>query len=465
MKNFICHDEADKWQEAYLLVLREKYQLFSRKMLNADITIGIELEFHIVPINSETPDFTSWQIILNHLLSVLNFTKTAFDYNNNCIKGELSGDVISYEASLAIIEFSLAPAADLHSLATKASFLQQKTEQILQQYKLCLLPLGVNPFAWRHKIAWINNEYYQGRNYLFQHFLPDNAYSFSNSMTFICSNQVHIDIGLVDLSRYLNTVNRLSWVKALLFANSPDVIKNSSCLCVRDWLWQDSAFAYHIDNVGVVDQEYDNWQEVFWRELHTTIFYVIRDGQYIFFKPIRLLDFLQLQSLSGWQITAEKITTAVIMPTISDINFARSYHDAAITTKGTVEIRSECAQPFADTMAVAAFHLGLQCNINKIIDYLDSKQNAILATHSFNQWRQKAIILGYDIGRELNLDLNTFIYQLLVLVKEGLRYRDKQEEVFIDCLFARLDRRTMPALTYLNNLKQGQDLVKAARYD
>ncbi len=441
----------------YLDLLKEKYKLFPEKILEKDRKIGVELEFHIVPIDGSKPDFNKLKNILNLLLPILGYEKTEFDFDGNCIKGKNGDDLIIYEYGYGMIEFSPGPSLDLHEIEKKAYLLIEKTERLLNEHGLTLLASGYNPFPWIYELPLINSQYWKTFAKFFELFSLKKEFSHVNICTFICASQVHLDLSHIELPIFLNIINSIAWVKALLFANSPKILlNNKKCFCFRDILWQNLAH-YSSQNVGVCDKNFSSPNEVFSKVLDNLIFKIKRENKYFFFQPLPFRDFLEKKMIKAWHVEDDKTIPIEIEPKKSDVYFSRPYNAAAITHRGTVEIRSDCQQPFKDLMTPAAFHLGILCNLEKIQTHLKTVEK-FTNKYTFSQMREKGIFQCYDI--DLGFDVQKFIYKLLLLIKEGLIFRGKNEEIYLDPLFERLKNKSNPAKEWFNKLEQGKTITE-----
>lgn len=448
----------------YFDLLKEKYKLFPEKILEKDRKIGVELEFHVVSKDGSKPDFNKLKNILNLLLPILGYEKTEFDFDGNCIKGKKGDDLIIYEYGYGMIELSPGPYLDLHEIAKKAYSLIEKTERFLNEHGLTLLASGYNPFPWIYELPLINSQYWKTFAKFFEHFSLKKEFSHVNICTFICASQVQLDLSLIELPKFLNVINSLSWVKALLFANSPKILPNNKkCFCFRDILWQNLAH-YSPKNIGVCNKNFSSSNEVFSEVLDNSIFKIKRENKYFFFQPLSFKDFLSKKMIHAWHVENNNSIPVEIEPKKSDIYFSRPYNAAAITHRGTVEIRSECQQPFKDLMSLSAFHLGILSNLEKIQALLKTVKN-YTDKFTFSQMREKGIFECYDIN--LGFDVKKFIFELLILIKEGLISREKNEEIYLDPLFERLKNESNPAKEWFNKLEQGKtipELVKEYSY-
>jgi glutamate--cysteine ligase len=440
----------------YLDLLKKKYNKFPETISSESRKIGTELEFHIITKDGSKPNFTFIKTLLNLLLPRLDFQITELDYENNAIKGQKEGDVISYEYGYGIIELSLAPSTELHSIAEKAYYLIEKIQNFLGEYDLSLLPLGINPFPWALEIPYIKNPYYEALHHFFDLFNLKKKHSYVDTNAFICSSQVHLDLSLSELPIFMNSINKISWVKSLLFSNSPyiDNEDNSHCFCFRDILWEDLALATIPSNVQLHKKSFKNPEEVYFNLLQNSIFHVKRGDNFVIFKPLSLEKFLKSNQVEGFMIKNQKTIPIQISPLSSDIFFSRPYNPVVITHRGTVEIRSECQQPFANLMTPLAFHLGFINNLEKIKIYIESLDKQ---THPFTplELRKLSIYHGYEMQKELNFNIKNFIFDLLTLIQEGLSKRGLNEEKYLAPLFFSLDSELSPAGKWIDKKKKG----------
>lgn len=442
-----------KNKEKYLDLLKQRYKKLLRYVNSSKRKMGIELEFQVIPKNGSKPDLNILKNLLNEFLPSIEFTKAEFDYDGNCIKGSKNGDVICYEGSYALIEISLAPSEEINSISDKACFYINKIQSFLNKYDLTLVTIGAHPFDWSSELSYINNSKWQTYKHFFKDFNLKKEYSFYNTPAIFCSTQIHLDLSLQELPIYFNILNRLGWVKALLFANSPSVKKEEKrCFCVRDLIWQHSAFAFHPNNVGISDKTYNHYEDILLDTLNNSIFNVLREGKRIYFQPISLKDYLDSKSIKGWEVKGnEKVACELILEN-NDIEFSRPFNSIVVTGYGTAEIKSECIQPIEDLMAHLAFHVGIANNMDKIAQLLQ------MYSYSNSEFRKKAIYDGYDIQKDLDFNVEEFIFNLLELIKEGLILRNNQEEKYLSCLFKRLANKTNPANEFMKLLNQGYAL-------
>lgn len=451
--------ESEKTSMEQIHLLKEKYHLFPESIKDSKRKIGTELEFHIITKNGSKPDFNLFKNILNLLLPKLGFQTVEYDYEGNSIKGKKDLDIISYEYGYGIIELSLAPSTDLHSIANKTFILLDQIQKFLSGYQLTLLPLGFNPFPWAKEIPYIKNPYYEALHCFFDHFNLKEKYSFVDTNAFICANQVHLDLSVPELPDFINALNKISWVKALLFANSPFIDEEKiKCFCFRDILWKDLALAEIPSNVLLHEKKFSSFEDILSVTLENSIFHVKRDNQFIIFKPMKLGNFLKENEISGFLVKDHHLTSTSISPLPSDIYSSRPYNPVVITPRGTVEIRSECEQPFNSLMAPLAFHWGFMHNKDEIYQHLNSIE-PFIKNFTNLELRSKAIFLGYNIQKDLSFDIKPFIFKLLTLIEAGLKRRNLKEEIYLKPLFSSFDKKASPAEELLNKISNRKSIV------
>ena len=73
------------------------------------------------------------------------------------------------------------------------------------------------------------------------------------------------------------------------------------------------------------------------------------------------------KTIEAYSLSGEKVN---LTPREADFKNHRSYQYQDLTTRGTVEFRSVCTQPFDKTFASAAFHLGILENLENVKAYL-----------------------------------------------------------------------------------------------
>ena len=418
----------------------------------------MELEFPIASFDGTAPDHSFTKTILTTLSLQNGWEPTLVDQSGNLIKAkDRDGVIISYEACYGTLELSLPPQTTIYAMERQIGQLFGLVQNFLLKNGLQLIPTGLNPFPWAKNLTPLETPYIQMIYGISQTFAPKKSLKKPYFHFITCASQLHLDVLPENAIEIMNFFNGISWAKALLFANSFDVHEsNSQCLCMRDVYYRENALGYNDRNTGTDKKRFQSLDDFFENQIHKSIFYVHRSGEYIFFQPTPVKEFFGNKELSGFVVRSDgTLEQRPVHPDLSDVSYFRPYNHATLTKRGTIEIRSECQQPLPDIMTSAALHLGLIFNLEKAQSFLSQHQEI----SDFNQLRNDAIYLGYDIQNKLKLNVTGFIHQLLQLARDGLRQRELGEEPYLDPLFARLEKQTNPALELKAALEKGQDLV------
>ena len=151
-----------------------------------------------------------------------------------------------------------------------------------------------------------------------------------------------------------------------------------------------------------------------------------RNGKYEVFEPVGIEEYFARED-------AEE----------DDINFYLSFKNVELTRRGTLEIRSDCAQPFEAAFAPAAFNLGIAFNMYKaesiLLDFF--KKNSITKTNT--QLRNEIIEGKADLEDE---SLYELLESILECSKKGLEKRGKGEEKYLLPLYDRVARMSNPGI-------------------
>ena len=422
-------------------------------------TFGMELEFPIVSLNGSAPDPSFAKKILTVLSEQNGWEPVLVDRSGNFIKAtDHEGAIISYEACYGILELSLTPQKTVQAMEKQICTLFYLVQNFLLKNGLQLIPTGLNPFPWSQELTPLETPYIQMIYGISQKFAPKKSTKIAHFHFVICSSQLHLDVNYDNAVEILNFFNGITWVKALLFANSFDVHRSSKqCLCMRDVYYRENTLWYSSSNVGPDHRPFHSIEDFLANQTNKSIFYVSRSGKYIFFRPLPLKKFIEKNHISGFSVLADgTLESQSIQPECTDVSYFRPYNHATLTKRGTIEIRSECQQPLPSVMASAAFHLGLLFNLEKAREFIAQYEDEI---SDFNRLRNDAIYLGYDIQNTMKMNVSDFVFQLLLLAREGLSLRGLLEEDYLTPLFSRLERRTNPAMELKAALENGTDLT------
>lgn len=454
--------------------LRHHFRAF--ESLNRAGRIGIELEYPVLCANGRSPDWDFLKNFLTEFGKKDSFQTLAEDVFGRAIRIQnAEGDVLSYEFTYGMLEFSLAPRSSLFEIHSALKRLYTAVADALAWQDHFLAGIGVHPFSWKGELPIVDHPYYQMTyHYLgqFRSYSPE-ACRFNALMS---SSQVHLDLDVQSLPRFLTIMDEIQWLKLLLFSNSPSCFGNPFStqpdLCLRDLYWAHSAFADNPNNVGGLETQVESYDEVLESESRKSIFRVIRNGVPIFFEPILLSEFLLTDEISGTAVIRADGTRGKsqfvlqktkFQPNPADLSAFRPYTHTAITARGTVEIRSDCQQPGTSVLAPAAFNLGILENLNQVSFWLETLQK-YWHSQSPSGLRRKAAMAGFEMQSPyVNRSLDEVLTQLLDLCSEGLKRRGLGEEAYLDSLFERVRKRTNPAIEWMGVRQSSSAFLQALK--
>ena len=105
------------------------------------------------------------------------------------------------------------------------------------------------------------------------------------------------------------------------------------------------------ENAGVFPKVFKSEDHYFSYLSETAIFTAKRGDETYYFEPIRAKDYLNTSSVKAHSIHGEVVT---IEPSEEDFKTHRSYQFQDLTTRGTIEFRSVCTQPFSSTFCAGS---------------------------------------------------------------------------------------------------------------
>lgn len=187
------------------------------------------------------------------------------------------------------------------------------------------------------------------------------------------------------------------------------------------------------ENAGVFPKVFENEDDYFSYLSETAIFTVTRGEVTYYFEPIRAKDYLNKPAIQAWSIHGKEVS---IQPSEDDFQMHRSYQFQDLTTRGTVEFRSVCTQPFSATFVPAALHLGLLVNLEALESIL--KGTSLFEVFDYDYPRIRCLFSKKTISKtDLKLIL-PLTEALLTCAEDGLKNRGFGEEVYLAPLQERL---------------------------
>ncbi len=431
--------------------------------------IGVEIEMPIANLEHRAVDFEIVHKLTSAFLKEFGFVPTGIDEQGNIYSAlnRENGDIFSYDCSYNNMEFSFGKESELHSIHGRFCRYYHFVQDFFEPYHYTLTGMGINPNRLVNNNIPIENGRYK---MLFHHLssfskyaqLPMYFHRYPQFGMFASASQVQLDVTKESAPHVLNTFNQLEPIKALLFNNSVLLNENEDLLCCRDMLWENSTHGINPHNVGMYDCKIKSVDDILNYIATTAIYCVERDGKYLNFRPVNILEYFNTDTLTGEYMENDKICSMKFHPQPEDIAYLRTFKFEDLTYRGTVEFRSGCCQPISDVMTVSAFHLGL---LNKTAE-LDNlmKNDTSVYNKGYNAVELRRQLVQREVPSYINTDgLYALAKSVLDLCKKGLIERSFGEEIYLVPLYERIEKRTNPAKTMLQKLKDGEkinDIVK-----
>lgn len=408
-------------KQRYYLPIKEQPGLF----------VGIELEYPVVNLSGNATDVSLAKQLLIYLIDNFGFKADKFDSDNNPIQliEQASGDMILFEVSYNTIEFAFAKASRIAEVEERLDTYLSMIQPYLRNHNHELQGWGVNPNWAKNDNSPVKSPRYEmlmdflelskAKNNPFFHNYPEYG-------SFICGSQVQLDVSKISYLRVLNAFNQIEGPKAVLFANSEFWGSDWDLAISRDVFWENSMHGVFEENAGIFPRVFKNEDDYFSYLSETAIFTAKRAEETYYFEPIRAKDYLNKSAIQAWSIHGKEVS---IKPSEDDFKTHRSYQFQDLTTRGTIEFRSVCTQPFSATFAPAAFHLGLLVNLERLENIL--KDSPFFEAFDFDYPRIRRLFSKKDISdTDLKL-IFPLTEALLVCAEDGLKSRGFGEEIYL----------------------------------
>ena len=414
-------DSIDILKERYLANIKE----------NPDLYIGIELEFPIVNLEGGATDTRVTKALLARLNTDYGFIVERRDLDGNPVqlKASDSEDRILFEVSYNILEFAFEKAKIIQEVEIRFNHYLDIIQQILRKDHHELQGHGLHPFWKENDNQPVKYPRYQmlmqylalsekiGGDFFHRH--PDYG-------SYICGSQIQLDVSQANFIQVINAFNQIEAAKAYFFANSELITEDFRTKIARDRFWEESMHGFLVENVGVNPYDFKNEEDFFNYLNHTAIFNAEREGDTYYFPPIAAGEYLKQGQIKGYNLSGRE---SLVSPRADDFHYHRSYQYQDLTTRGTIEFRSTCAQPLNRTFAPAAFHLGLLANLEEVTAYLKDCDFFKLEGRAYKDLRRKYSQI--DLTQTEQDAIRSFASDLLQLAIKGLKMRKKGEERYL----------------------------------
>ena len=403
-----------------------------------ELFVGIELEYPVVNLSGNATDVSLTKQLFVYLLNNFDFHADKFDSDNNPIQliDQVSGDMILFEVSYNTIEFAFAKASRISEVEERLDTYLSMIQPYLRDHNHELQGWGVNPNWAKNDNRPVKSPRYEmlmdflglskAKNDSFFHDYPEYG-------SFICGSQVQLDVSKTSYLRVLNAFNQIEGPKAVLLANSEFWGSDWDLALSRDVFWENSMHGVFKENAGVFPKAFKNEDDYFSYLSETAIFTAKRGEETYYFEPIRAKDYLMRPYIEARSIQGK---VATIVPNEEDFKSHRSYQFQDLTTRGTVEFRSVCTQPFSATFAPAALHLGLLVNLETLEGIL--KDVPLFEVFDYDYPRIRRLFSKKKISKTDFKLILPLTEALLTCAEEGLKNRGFGEEVYLAPLQERL---------------------------
>ncbi len=448
--------------------LYEKYIAPTKR--ERDACIGIEIELPILNLEKTPVDFDFMQDVTRQFLKRFGFAVEGRDDDGRIYAAihEETGDILSYDCSYNNLELSMGKEKEIGALDRRFRAYFRFLQDALAERHHTLTGMGINPYRSYNRLQPIANERYRMLLHHLESYeaygnLPMHFHHYPRFGMFASASQVQLDIRNEDLIPTIRAFSLLEPVKSLIFSNSVMNGEHEELFCCRDMLWENSTHGINPHNVGMFESIPESEEELLDYLESESLYCVMRDGKYINFPPIPLLQYFQQEAVEGEQYDGNGSYQKVsFTPEIGDLSYLRTFKFEDLTFRGTIEFRSCCSQPVKDAMTIPAFHVGLQQNLKELDSLLT--EDRVLYHHGFDAAElRKAFNRGY-VPETLDQDaLWDLVKQILNLAADGLRKRGCGEERFLEPLYERIAKRTNPAKEMLSRIQSGEkteDLIR-----
>src|SRR5574337_1143261 len=436
-------------------LLRERY--FSNLKQSTELFVGIELEFPIVNLSGTAVDFQVVFSLFSELVEKLPLSIEKSDNNGQAIQlvSDENEDRILFEVGYNTLEFAFDKALTISEVDKRFNCYMTIIQPFLSSHHHLLTGMGVNTFWDKNDNRPVASQRYE----MLMEYLKmgdsgetqtDKHYQFG---AFVQGSQIQLDVSAENVITTINAFNAIEPVKAWLFANSYLWHSQLDTLISRDVFWESSMHGKFLENVGVFPKPFSD-QEDFLDYLNKTVLFTtaVSDETY-YFEPIQTYDYFNHDEIPAFDLLGGD---AVLTPSPHDFKMHRSYQYQNLTTRGTVEFRSSCAQPISSSFTVAAFHLGLMQELSAF--------EALIANHAFYEdygrdypkLRRRFSVP--DLSSEELDDVTKFAKDLLDLATVGLEKRGFGEAKYLAALYQRVKTKENPAIKALHLLEAGKTL-------
>ena len=448
------------------IVRKKLFEQFIKPTQEKKNFIGVEIEIPIINLDKSAVDFDVVHKVTNKFQKQFcDFKKDGIDYEGNIfsLKNNNNDDVFCYDCSYNNIEFAMGKEKDLFPIYDRFCDYYAFTKDCFEEYNHTLTGMGINPYRKYNKYNPIPSERYLMLYHHLKSFKNYNNlmhfHNYPEYGMFSSASQVQLDVYKDDLVKMINIFSKIEPIKALLFSNSVLFEDNKDVICFRDILWEFSTHGVNPHNIGMYDVDFKNLNDLEAYLESLNIYCVMRDGAYINFPSMNLLEYYKKDYVCGEIYCNGKYREIEIKPCISDIKYLRPFKFINLTFRGTVEFRSVCTQPIKDSMSVAAFHLGLKEKLDELHELISNDD--VIYHKGYTAGELRKLLIHEEVPMFINKnDLCNLSKEIVDLAECGLKERGIGEEIFLNPLYERIKQHTNPGKDLITSMNDGIKLEK-----
>ena len=387
----------------------------SKKVVNNQMKVGVELEYPIIRKNSKPIEKNVIEGLFKDFIS--KGFKPVYSNKNADLIGAQKNDeiIVTLDTSYNNLELAFAPQQSLNAIDKIWHKNITNINEYLTGHNYRLIDKGINPDINKINSTLIDDdEIFAECNFL-ESYAPQDFHGHKDLFAFISSSQTHLEIGLDKIPLALTTFSKLDFLETLLFANSELSTNEGYYYCGRHYIYSRSALK-KANLVGSIDIELKSIDDVLELYAERSLFLRYRN-KWEFFKPTSLRDYF-----GNYKFQAKK----------SDLDSFYSYCNTELKVYGTLERRGACSQNFSDVFAPSAFNIGIGMMLEEVALVINKflyDNKIIFSNNELCELSAKRNFEWIALSK-----IEKLLEDILILAECGLKNRGFNEEKYLEKL-------------------------------